>query len=206
MHQVLAARQGHFNSDTPLVLAETASVFAELLVFKSQLARLDDPNQQRAFICQKLESIFATVFRQVAMNRFEERMHNGRRELGELSAEQLGRFWMETQQEMFGDSVTLGEDYSCWWSYIPHFLGTPGYVYSYAFGELLVLALYRLFQQDAERFVPAYLELLAAGGSAAPADLLQAFDIDLSDPSFWQQGLELIDELLHEVDELSAQC
>ena len=140
VHQVLAAGKGHFNSNTPLPLAETASVFAELLVFNNQLELLTDKEERRAFICQKLESIFATVFRQTAMNRFEELMHDGRRKHGELSSEQLSGYWLETQQAMFGDSVTLREDYGIWWSYIPHFLSTPGYVYSYAFGELLVLA------------------------------------------------------------------
>ncbi|MBC8209160.1 MAG: M3 family oligoendopeptidase [Desulfobulbaceae bacterium] len=202
VHQVLAARQGHFNSDTPLVLAETASVFAELLVFQNQLTLLTRPEQKKAFICQKLESIFATVFRQVAMNRFEKRMHEGRRKHGELSAELLGRYWIETQREMFGDSVTLSDDYSCWWSYIPHFLATPGYVYSYAFGELLVLALYELHLEDSESFAPRYLELLAAGGSASPAELLAPFNIDLDHPDFWKQGLNLIDKMLSHVEAL----
>ncbi len=202
VHQVLAAHQGHFNSNTPLVLAETASVFAELLVFQNQLKRLTSPAQQKAFICQKLESIFATVFRQVAMNRFEQRMHEGRRELGELSPELLGRYWMETQREMFGDSITLSDDYSCWWSYIPHFLATPGYVYSYAFGELLVLALYQIHLREGASFAPRYLDLLAAGGSASPTELLAPFGIDLDQADFWQQGLDLIEAMLTQVEEL----
>lgn len=200
VHQVLAAERGYFNSDTPLVLAETASVFAELLVFKAQLALLDSPEQRRAFICQKLESIFATVFRQVAMNRFEKLLHEGRRQRGELSSEELGDCWLQTQQEMFGDSVELRDDYRIWWSYIPHFLSTPGYVYAYAFGELLVLALYNRYLQQGAPFIDAYLELLAAGGSATPAELLKGFAIDLDDPSFWNQGLQVIDDLLSEVE------
>lgn len=200
VHQVLAARQGHFNSDTPLVLAETASVFAEMLVFQSQLALLTDGAQRRAFICQKLESIFATVFRQTAMNRFEKRMHEGRREQGELSSDQLSSYWLETQGEMFGDSVTLRPDYGIWWSYIPHFLATPGYVYSYAFGELLVLALYGLYQQQGDAFVTRYIELLTAGGSASPYDLVRPFGIDLDDPAFWLRGLEVIDGMLQQVE------
>ncbi len=201
VHQVLAARRGHFNSDTPLVLAETASVFAEMLIFQSQLALLTDRAQRRAFICQKLESIFATVFRQTAMNRFEKRMHEGRREQGELSSEQISAFWLATQGEMFADSVTLRPDYGIWWSYIPHFLSTPGYVYSYAFGELLVLALYGLYQKQGDSFVTLYSELLAAGGSASPYDLVKPFGIDLDDPAFWQQGLNVIDEMLQQVEE-----
>jgi len=201
VHQVLAARRGHFNSDTPLVLAETASVFAEMLVFRSQLALLTDAAQRRAFICQKLESIFATVFRQTAMNRFEKRMHEGRREQGELSCEQLSAYWLETQREMFGDSVNLRPDYGIWWSYIPHFLSTPGYVYSYAFGELLVLALYGLYQQHGDSFVTLYTELLAAGGSASPYELVRPFGIDLDDSAFWLKGLEVIDGMLQQVED-----
>jgi len=201
VHQVLAARRGHFNSDTPLVLAETASVFAEMLVFRSQLALLTDAAQRRAFICQKLESIFATVFRQTAMNRFEKRIHEGRREQGELSCEQLSAYWLETQREMFGDSVNLRPDYGIWWSYIPHFLSTPGYVYSYAFGELLVLALYGLYQQHGDSFVTLYSELLAAGGSASPYELVRPFGIDLDDSAFWLKGLEVIDGMLQQVED-----
>ncbi len=201
VHQVLAARRGHFNSDTPLVLAETASVFAEMLVFRGQLVLLTDVAQRRAFICQKLESIFATVFRQTAMNRFEKRMHEGRREQGELSSDQLSAYWLATQGEMFGDSVKLRPDYGIWWSYIPHFLSTPGYVYSYVFGELLVLALYGLYQQHGDSFVTLYTELLAAGGSASPYELVRPFGIDLDDPAFWLRGLEVIDGMLQQVED-----
>jgi oligoendopeptidase F len=200
IHQVLAASQGHFNSDTPLPLAETASVFAELLVFNSQLELLDDDQERRAFICQKLESIFATVFRQTAMNRFEHLMHEGRRQHGELSSEQLSEYWLSTQREMFGDSVNLGDDYAIWWSYIPHFLSTPGYVYSYAFGELLVLALYGIYLQEGESFVEKYLQLLSAGGSESPYDILQPFEINLDNPEFWQTGLKVIEEMLSKVE------
>ncbi len=200
IHQVLAARKGYFYSDTPLVLAETASVFAELLVFRSQLELLKNPDEKRAFICQKLESIFATVFRQTAMNRFEQAMHQGRRDLGELSSEQLSEFWLETQGRMFEDSVTLSEDYSIWWSYIPHFLSTPGYVYSYAFGELLVLALYGIYEQEGSAFIKKYINLLSAGGSATPYELVKPFAIDLDDVSFWSRGLNVIDDMLKEVE------
>lgn len=200
IHQVLAARKGYFNSETLLTLAETASVFAEFLVFQAQLKLLDNPEEKRAFICQKLESIFATVFRQVAMNRFEKLMHEGRRNRGELSSDDLSSCWMQTQREMFGDAMVLREDYRIWWSYIPHFLNVPGYVYSYAFGELLVLALYGMYQQEGDCFVDKYFALLAAGGSASPYDLLKPFGIDLNDPSFWQQGLSVIDAILAEVE------
>lgn len=200
VHQVLASAKGHFNSNTPLPLAETASVFAELLVFNNQLQLLDNKEERRAFICQKLESIFATVFRQTAMNRFEERMHDGRRNHGELSSEQLSEYWLSTQQAMFGNSVRLREDYGIWWSYIPHFLSTPGYVYSYAFGELLVLALYGRYKKEGESFVKKYMDLLSAGGSLSPYTLMEPFGIDLDDPGFWQGGLDVIEQLLLEVE------
>ena len=201
VHQVLAAKRGYYNSDTPLVLAETASVFAEFLVFKAQIGLLEDPKERRAFICQKLESIFATVFRQVAMNRFEQLMHDGRREQGELSSDELSLRWMQTQQEMFGDSVELREDYRIWWSYIPHFLNVPGYVYSYAFGELLVLALYGIYQQQGDAFASNYFDLLSAGGSGSPYELLEPFGIDLDSADFWSQGLAVIDGMLKDVEQ-----
>ncbi len=200
IHQYLAKEKGYFNSDTPLVLAETASVFAELLIFHRQLASLDDAAQRRAFICQKLESIFATVFRQISMNRFEKLIHNSRRDKGELSTDDLSTLWMESQQAMFGDAVTLGDHYRVWWSYIPHFLHTPGYVYSYAFGELLVLSLYRIYQEEGPAFIPKYLHLLSQGGSQSPYELLAPFNIDLNDSSFWQGGLQVIEEMLTEVE------
>lgn len=200
VHQFLAAQKGYYNCETPLVLAETASVFAELLVFQAQLALLINPEEKKAFICQKLESIFATVFRQTAMNRFENKMHQGRRDEGELSSERLTEFWLATQRDMFGESLVLTDDYGIWWSYIPHFLSTPGYVYSYAFGELLVLALYGLYQQQGDAFVANYMELLAAGGSATPAALVKPFGFDLDDPTFWHQGLKVIDTMLAQIE------
>jgi oligoendopeptidase F len=200
IHQFLAAECGYYNSSTTLVLAETASVFAELLLFRTQLETLNDSRQRKAFICQKLESMFATVFRQIAMNRFENLVHNHRRDKGELAAADLAAHWLASQRPMFGDSVALTENYGLWWSYIPHFLNTPGYVYSYAFGELLVLALYNLYQQDRKNFVPIYLELLRKGGSADPYELLKPFAIDLDSPAFWQGGLKIIDDMLREVE------
>lgn len=201
VHQVLAAGKGYYNSDTPLVLAETASVFAELLVFQAQLALLNSAAEKRAFICQKLESIFATVFRQTAMNRFEKLMHEGRKNEGELSNEQLSEFWLQTQRAMFGDAVKLSDDYGIWWSYIPHFLSTPGYVYSYAFGELLVLALYGIYRTEGDVFVTKYVDLLSAGGSASPYELVQPFGLDLDDPNFWKQGLHVIETMLEQIEE-----
>lgn len=200
IHQYLAARQGYLNSGTPLVLAETASVFAELVLFNHQLDLLTIEAERTAFIAQKLESIFATVFRQIAMNRFEDLSHTARRSEGELSGERLSALWRETQEAMFQGSVTLSKGYDIWWSYIPHFLGTPGYVYSYAFGELLVLALYGLYRKDQKGFVPKYLDLLKAGGSDTPCNLLKPFGIDLNDPAFWDEGLGVIDEMLKQIE------
>ncbi|MEA3467986.1 MAG: M3 family oligoendopeptidase [Thermodesulfobacteriota bacterium] len=200
IHQYLAKDKGYFNSDTPLVLAETASVFAELLIFHKQLETLDNAAEKRAFICQKLESIFATVFRQISMNRFEDMVHSSRRDKGELSTDELSALWMKSQQAMFGDTVTLGDHYRIWWSYIPHFLHTPGYVYSYAFGELLVLALYRIYQNEGTDFIPQYINLLSEGGSKSPYELLAPFNIDLNDPSFWQGGLLVIENMLKDVE------
>jgi oligoendopeptidase F len=200
VHQHLAAQQGYYNASTTLVLAETASVFAELLLFNSQVALIADPRERRAFVCQKLESIFATVFRQVAMNRFEHLVHTGRRQEGELASEEISRHWLHSQRAMFGDSLTLREEYAIWWSYIPHFLNTPGYVYSYAFGELLVLALYDLYRKEGATFAPRYLALLAAGGSSSPYELLRPFGVDLNDPAFWLGGLNTIDGMLSMVE------
>ena len=202
IHQYLAKEKGYFNSDTPLVLAETASVFAELLIFHRQLDTLSDRDQKRAFICQKLESIFATVFRQISMNRFEDMVHNSRRDRGELSTEDISSLWMESQKAMFGDAVSLGDHYRSWWSYIPHFLHTPGYVYSYAFGELLVLSLYRIYKQEGAAFIPKYLHLLAEGGSQSPYELLKPFNIDLNAPTFWQGGFQVIEEMLADVEKM----
>jgi oligoendopeptidase F len=202
IHQYLAGEKGYLNSDTPLVLAETASVFAELLIFHRQLDTLTDVRQKQAFSCQKLESIFATVFRQISMNRFEDMIHKRRRDRGELGVDDFSALWMKSQQAMFADSVILGDHYKIWWSYIPHFLHTPGYVYSYAFGELLVLALYRLYIQEGEAFTPKYLHLLSQGGSRSPYELLQPFGIELDDPSFWQGGLQVIEDMLNTVEEM----
>jgi len=200
VHQFMAAEQGYYNSNSTLVLSETASVFAELLVFNSQLELLDTQEERKAFVCQKLESIFATVFRQISMNRFEDKVHNARRQQGELKTEEVTIMWLQTQREMFGDSVTLSENYGIWWSYIPHFLHTPGYVYSYAFGELLVLALYGLYKKEGSSFVPQYLELLSAGGSKTPYELLEPFGVNPDDPEFWHNGLKIIDEMLKLVE------
>jgi oligoendopeptidase F len=138
------------------------------------------------------------------MNRFEHLVHTGRRSEGELSVDRLAGMWVETQTELFGDSVEITDGYRIWWSYIPHFISTPGYVYAYAYGQLLALSAYGRYRHEGESFVPRYLELLAAGGSRSPEELADIVGIDLSDPSFWDSGLELIDEQLRQAEELAA--
>ncbi len=208
VHQVLASDKGYFNSDTPLTLAETASVFGEMLVFQDLLQKLDSDRKRLGLAAAKVESIFATVFRQIAMNRFEHAIHTFRREKGELSQEKFRELWLETQSAMFGDSVVLTDDYGIWWSYISHFIHVPGYVYAYAFGELLVLSLYSMYSEtrgdEREKFVKKYLSLLSAGGSDTPYRLLEPFGIDLHDPEFWNQGLKMIDHMVDQVEELAG--
>ncbi len=188
---------------TPLTTAEMASVFGEMLVFNDLLSKEANPAARLAMLAHRLEDAFATVFRQVAMNRFEEGMHTARRSEGELSTERLSEIWMTTQRAQFGDSVELREDYRLWWSYIPHFLATPGYVYAYAFGELLVLALFNLYQKRGAEFVPQYLEVLAAGNSDYPDRILARVGVDLSDPAFWNEGLETLRTLVEQEEELA---
>jgi oligoendopeptidase F len=200
IHQFLAREQGLFNGDTPLTTAESASVFGEMLVFRHLLGQIDSPSERLALLCGKLEDIFATVFRQISMNRFEEAVHTRRREHGELDTETISDLWMDTQKPMFGDSVILMDHYRIWWSYIPHFLHSPGYVYAYAFGELLVLALYQQYLERGSSFIPLYVNLLRSGGNASPDELLRPFGIDLAQPEFWSRGLDVLEELLTEAE------
>ena len=200
VHFALAARQGIFHQGTPLTLAETASVFGETIVFGRLLAEDSTPASRLALLAENLEDTIATVFRQVAMNRFEELVHTGRREQGELSVERIGELWAESQAELLGDSVEITEGYRSWWSYVPHFINTPGYVYAYAYGQLLALAVYERYEERGPEFVPQYLELLAAGGSRSPEDLGRIVDVELSDPGFWDAGLDLVERQLEEAE------
>jgi oligoendopeptidase F len=201
VHFALAARQGIFHQQTPLTLAETASVFGETIVFGRLLEQDTAPASRLALLAENLEDTIATVFRQVAMNGFEDLVHTERREQGELSVERLGELWAQSQSEMFGDSVEVTEGYRSWWSYIPHFIGSPGYVYAYAYGQLLALSVYERYEQAGPELVPRYLELLAAGGSRSPEELGRIVGVDLADPGFWEAGLDLVERQLEEAEE-----
>jgi oligoendopeptidase F len=203
LHAALAQPQGVYHQGTPLTLAETASVFGETLVFERLLAATDNDDQRLSLLAERLDASMATVFRQMSMNRFEHLIHTRRRDEGELSTDRIGELWLESQTEMFGDSVELSEGYRIWWSYIPHFINTPGYVYAYAYGQLLALSAYRRFTQEGDSFIPRYLELLAAGGSRSPEELGAIVGIDLADPGFWDAGLALIDEQLSAAEKLA---
>lgn len=204
VHQSLARPQGYLQCDTPLTMAETASVFGEMLVF-DRLRRMEtDPRQRLALLCEKLEESFATVFRQITLTRFEEALHRARRGEGELSPERIGDLWMAANAAMYGDGVTLTDDYRWWWAYISHFVHAPFYCYAYGFGELLVLALYELYQQEGAAFVPRYLDMLAAGGSASPTELLRRMGIHVETPDVWQRGLGVLQRLLAEASALAT--
>ncbi len=196
LHAYLARGQGVFHQSTPLTLAETASVFGETVTFGRLLADTSDPDVRLALLAESLEGQIATVFRQIAMNRFEDRVHTSRRDEGELSVDRFGECWIETQAAMLGHAVELTDGYRTWWSYIPHFIGTPGYVYAYAYGQLLALSVYREYERQGAAFVPAYLELLRRGGSDTPEALGRVVGVDLADPGFWDGGLAIIDEQL----------
>jgi oligoendopeptidase F len=203
VHQYLAREQGLFEQDTPLTTAETASVFGEMLVFRRLVARERDPRVRLGLLCGKLEDAFATVSRQVAMTRFEESLHAARRAEGELPVERVNELWMEANRAMFGDAVKLNDHYAWWWLYIPHFVHSPFYCYAYAFGELLVLALLRRYDAEGDAFVPKYLDLLRAGGSESPPELVGRLGLDITDPAFWDGGLEVLEEMVAEAESIA---
>ncbi len=196
LHGALAARQGIFHQSTPLTVAETASVFGETLVFERLLSEAGDDRQRLELLSGRIDDAVATVFRQMAMNRFEHLVHTRRRDQGELSVDDIAAAWVESQTEMLGDAVEITEGYHHWWSYVPHFINTPGYVYAYAYGQLLALSVYGRYREVGEALVPDYLEMLASGGSRTPEQLGEIVGIDLSDPGFWDAGLKLVDEQL----------
>jgi oligoendopeptidase F len=204
VHAALAAPQGVFHQGTPLTLAETASVFGEALTFGRLLEAAATPASRLALLSEAIEGAIATVFRQTAMHHFEDVVHTARREEGELSVERFGDLWAQTQEELFGDAVEVTESYRSWWSYIPHFVNTPGYVYAYAYGQLLALSVYRRYTEEGAGFVPDYLRMLSAGGSMPPEELGRLVGIDLTDPGFWDAGLALVEEQLRAAEQAAV--
>jgi oligoendopeptidase F len=196
LHAYLAREQGVYHQGTPLTLAETASVFGETVTFGKLLDETTDPAARLALLAENIEGGIATVFRQTAMNRFEDAVHTARRGEGELSVERIGELWARSQEEMLGDAVEVTESYRSWWSYVPHFIGTPGYVYAYAYGQLLALSVYKQYEEQGSDFVPRYLHLLSAGGSMAPEELGRIVGCDLADPGFWDGGIDIIEQQL----------
>jgi oligoendopeptidase F len=202
LHGVLTQPLGLFNADTPLTTAETASVFGEALTFKRLLALEEDPRRRLNLLAGRIEDSIATVFRQIAMNRFEHAVHTERREQGELATERFEELWLETQKDMFADSVDV-DGYGTWWSYIPHFLSTPGYVYAYAYGFLFALSIFRRYEQEGESMVEPYLDVLRAGGSKPPEELAEIVGLDLTDAGIWASGIEALSAELDEAEELA---
>jgi oligoendopeptidase F len=205
LHAALAIPRGPFEQHTPLTVSETASVFGETLVFRRLLDAADTPRSRLALLAENIEGSIATVFRQTAMNRFEALVHTARRTEGELSLERFGDLWQESQAEMLGDAVEMTDGYRMWWSYVPHFIGTPGYVYAYAYGQLLALSVYRRYLEEGESFVSRYLELLSAGGSRSPEELAAIAGLHLEDPSFWAKGLDLVRDQLDRAEAAAAE-
>ena len=201
VHQVLAAPNGPLMAPTPLTLAETASVFGEMLTFKKLLAETSDKKQRKAMLAAKVEDMINTVVRQIAFYSFERRVHTERRN-GELTSEQLCAIWLEVQRESLGPAIDLRPGYEVFWTYIPHFIHSPFYVYAYAFGDCLVNSLYAVYERATEGFAERYLEMLAAGGTKHHAELLKPFGLDARDPKFWQGGLGVIERMIGELEAL----
>jgi oligoendopeptidase F len=201
VHQVLAGEQGYLLANTPLTLAETASVFGEMLTFRSLLDRETDLAKRKVMLAGKVEDMLNTVVRQIAMHCFETRLHGERGE-SELLPERIGEIWCETQAESLGPAIALEGEYRHYWAYIPHFIHAPFYVYAYAFGDCLVNSLYAVYEEASEGFAERYLELLSAGGSKRHRELLSPFGLDASDPDFWRRGLTLIERFIDELEEM----
>ena len=200
VHQLLAAERGALMADTPLTLAETASVFGEQLTFRAMLGAEDDAKRRRIMLAGKVEDMINTVVRQVAFCDFERRLHDERRS-GELTPERIGEIWLAVQGESLGPAIRFDDGYSPYWTYIPHFIHTPFYVYAYAFGECLVNSLYAVYQGSAEGFQERYLTMLRAGGTLRHKELLAPFGLDASDPAFWSKGLDVISGFIDELEE-----
>lgn len=199
VHQVLAARQGPLMADTPLTLAETASVFGEMLTFRKLLAGAESKERRKAMLASKVEDMLNTVVRQTAFYTFERRVHTARRE-GELTPDDIGRIWLDVQGESLGPAIHLGDGYETYWCYISHFIHAPFYVYAYAFGDCLVNSLYAVYEQAQEGFAERYFDMLSAGGTLRHKELLAPFGLDASDPAFWDKGLSMIRGFIDELE------
>jgi oligoendopeptidase F len=201
VHQVLAAPNGALMAPTPLTLAETASVFGEMLTFRRLLDRISNPAERKAMLASKVEDMINTVVRQIAFYTFEREIHLERRD-GELTAERIGEIWMKIQKESLGPAIRLGDGYETFWTYIPHFIHSPFYVYAYAFGDCLVNSLYAVYENATEGFAERYLAMLSAGGTKHHSELLAPFGLDARDPAFWQVGLSLIERMIIELESM----
>ncbi|ODT67143.1 MAG: oligoendopeptidase F [Pelagibacterium sp. SCN 63-23] len=199
VHQRLAAAQGPILANTPLTLAETASVFGEMLTFRALLEKTTDPRQRFALLSSKVEDMLNTVVRQIAFYTFERKVHTARRN-GELRAEEINAMWLEVQAESLGDAIVANEGYEVFWTYIPHFIHSPFYVYAYAFGDCLVNSLYAQYEKASDGFAERYFALLKAGGSKHHSELLAPFGLDAKDPQFWSLGLSMIEGLIDELE------
>ncbi|MCW5708572.1 M3 family oligoendopeptidase [Shinella sp.] len=201
VHQVLAGGQGALMASTPLTLAETASVFGEMLTFRSLLDKTKDKRERKAMLAQKVEDMINTVVRQIAFYEFERKVHTARKE-GELTSDRIGELWLSVQEESLGPAIRISEGYETYWAYIPHFIHSPFYVYAYAFGDCLVNSLYAVYSQAEAGFQEKYFDLLKAGGTKHHSELLKPFGLDASDPSFWSKGLSMIEGLIDELEAL----
>ncbi len=199
VHQVLAAKQGVLMSSTPLTLAETASVFGEMLTFQRLLKNTTDAKKRKALLASKVEDMINTVVRQIAFYTFERKVHEARK-LGEMTPDQINAIWMDVQHESLGDAIEFGPGYETFWTYIPHFIHSPFYVYAYAFGDCLVNSLYARYQESAEGFQEKYFDMLKAGGTKHHSELLKPFGLDATDPAFWQKGLSVISGMIDELE------
>jgi oligoendopeptidase F len=201
VHQVLAAGQGPILSQTPLTLAETASVFGEMLTFQAVLRETTDPKKRKSLLASKVEDMLNTVVRQIAFYQFERRVHTERKK-GELTGEQIGQIWMDVQHESLGPAIDFKPGYETFWCYIPHFIHSPFYVYAYAFGDCLVNSLYARYAEAADGFQQKYFAMLKAGGSQHHKALLAPFGLDASDPAFWDKGISVIESFINEIEAL----
>ncbi|MDJ0625583.1 MAG: M3 family oligoendopeptidase [Candidatus Caenarcaniphilales bacterium] len=205
IHQYLSRGVGHLQSDTPLTTAETASVFGEMLTFDRLVENAKSKREKLALIVTKLDEIFATVYRQVYMTRFEQKLHELRQEKGEFTTEQVNQLWLSSNKDMFGGSVTLTDNYGFWWLYITHFIHSPFYCYAYAFGLLLSITLYNESKNRGDEFKDKYTQILSLGGSMNPSELIKIADVDINDPNFWLNGFKLIESMIEQAEKLAKE-